>query len=160
MAIVPSIGRVAIAQAVIDQGMMLAIGSGDGAWTTPPAESSDATALLAEIGRRKPVSVEYLMPNETGAIDVAGVGRFDITLTATRYVWITTRLDYEDAATETVRELAVFVGGIPDPALPLGQMYFTPDQMFYDGTMLHLDNIVPIVRNPGTRETFQTLIVF
>lgn len=160
MAILPKSGRAAIAKALKDVPAFLAWGTGDGAWgsTGIPAENPDATSLLAEIGRRKATSVDYAVPDTNGTIEIAGAGKFSVSTTPTRYLVYTFRFDFADAPTATLREIGLFINCTTDPALPVGQMYFTPAQVLQAGDLLQLENIAPIIRSAGSRETFQLLI--
>ena len=160
MAILPRTGRAAIAKALKAIPAYLAWGTGDGAWdaSSVPAENPDATGLMAEIGRRLASSIEYVVPDAAGPIDIAGAGTFSVTSTPTRHLLYTFRFDFGDAPSATIREIGLFINCITNPGLPPGQMYFTPDQIVGPGDLLQLENRVPITRSTGSRETFQLLI--
>jgi hypothetical protein len=59
-----------------------------------------------------------------------------------------------------VREQGLFVGTQTDTALPVGQKFFIPAQITDPGILLVLQNSVPIVRQPSTRETFEFVVTF
>jgi hypothetical protein len=44
--------------------------------------------------------------------------------------------------------------------LPVGQKFFVPSQVVEPGILLVLQNSVPIVRQPSTRETFEFVVTF
>jgi len=70
------------------------------------------------------------------------------------------RFDFEDAATSIVREQGLFVGTTVDDVLPIGQKFFAPTRIADPGILLVLQNSVPIVRQPSTRETFEFVVTF
>lgn len=160
MAILPKSGRAAIAKAIKSQALHLAWGTGDGAWTAPPAENTDATALLAEIGRRTVMEATFVVPDAQGEIVVDGAGRFTRSLAETNQLYLVFKFDFQDAPTAVIREIGVFVGTETNPALPAGQLYFQPADIVSAGTLLQLENKAPIYRSASTRETFEILITF
>lgn len=161
MAILTQPGRAALAAAIKSQPLHLAIGAGDPAWDggSRPAEPVNASALIAEIGRRGVDEVHFVMPDAQGEV-VVPTGRFKLSAIPTNHLFIRVRFDFEDAATSTVREQGLFVGCTTDPALPPGLRYFTPAQIVAPGILLVLQYSVPIVRQPSTRETFEFVVTF
>lgn len=159
MSIIVNTGRVVIAESVSLGGLHVAWGPGDGAWTTPPAESISATALTGEIGRRIPDEIAFVTPNSGGDIVLPG-GTFSRSVSPTRYLFISCTFDYTDAPTATIRQTGIFKGTTVVSGLPGGQRYFTPGQIVSPGKMLEYSNIVPIVRSVSNRETFKTVIEF
>lgn len=158
MSILTKSGRAAIAKAIKDQALHLAWGTGNGSWTTPPSESINATALLNEVGRRIATSVDYVVPDAAGAIEVAGVGKLTISATPTNQLFVRTAFDYADGGTATIREIGLFMGCTTNPALPIGQRYFLPADIVTPGILLQLENRAPVTRNSGTKETIEILI--
>lgn len=142
------------------QTIFLAWGTGDGSWTTPPPEDADALGLQSEIGRRKPLTIDYVLPDSNGDIYIVGAGRFSVSATPTNQILVTTRFDYDDALGETIREFGLFIGTVVDPLLPIGQYYFTPDQLIEVGTMFHVEHVEAFDRETGVRETMKTLVTF
>lgn len=123
---------------------------------TPP-EPVAQTALLDEVGRRVVDEVEYVAPHEEGGI-VVPTGRFTLSAEPTNHLLIRVRFDFADAATETIREQGLFFGCTTAAGLPAGQKYFTPGEVDRAGILLVLQNSVPIVRQPSTRETFEFVV--
>lgn len=170
MAILPRAGRAAIAASVKAQPLHLAWGAGLTSWgDTPPPESADATGLVAEIGRRKVTSAEYVVPASNGeyefvtGADGAGnpiASKFSISPTPTNRLMVSTRFDFSDAPSAVIREFGLFVGTQTIAGLPAGQMYFTPGEIADPGTLLQLEHCKPIYRSASTRELRQFLIVF
>lgn len=160
MAILTNSGRIAMAMSVKAQPLHLAWGSGNAAWdTTPVAESITATALLAEIGRRKATYVNYCTPDEAGAI-IVPTGHFTESATPTKHLYMRFAFDFTDAPTSTIRELAVFVGTDTDPDLPVGQMYFNPADVVDPGTLLVIEHIQKFERSASVRQTFEFVVTF
>ena len=124
-----------------------------------PPESIGQTALLREVGRRVVDEVHFVTADPEGEI-VVPTGRYRLSADPTNHLFIRVRFDFEDAATSVVREQGLFVGTQTDPALPIGQKFFIPAQITDPGILLVLQNSVPIVRQPSTRETFEFVVTF
>ena len=65
-----------------------------------------------------------------------------------------------DQALRGIGRSFLFVGTQTDPVLPIGQKFFIPAQITDPGILLVLQNSVPIVRQPSTRETFEFVVTF
>jgi len=126
---------------------------------THPPEPITQTALLREVGRRVVDEVHFVAPDPDGEI-VVPTGRYRLSTEPTNHLFIRVRFDFEDAATSIIREQGLFVGTVTDPELPPGQKYFVPSQVVDPGILLVLQNSVPIVRQPSTRETFEFVVTF
>ncbi len=124
-----------------------------------PPEPIDQKALLREVGRRVVDEVHFVAADPEGEI-VVPTGRYRLSSDPTNHLFIRVRFDFEDAATSVVREQGLFVGTQTDPALPLGQKFCIPAQVSDPGILLVLQNSVPIVRQPSTRETFEFVVTF
>lgn len=152
-------GRVAVAIALKAMPMHLAWGNGLPAWdATPEAEPTDAAALVAEVGRRKVTSVEYVTPDAAGAIVMPGGERFAVSATPTPWLYVRTVFDFADADGQTIREVGLFVGGTTDPGLPPGQHYFTPAQVTSPGRLYLLDRGERIERSGTTYQAFDYVL--
>lgn len=159
MPILTKSGRVVIAESISLRALHLAWGTGDGAWLTPPAEAADATALMAEVGRRTATEVAFVVPDPVGDI-ILPTGRYTRSLTATNHLYVRTAFEFGDAQSAVIREVGLFSGSVTDGALPPGQTYFTPAQVTSPGRLLHLEYIEPIFRSPAIRESFEQVITF
>lgn len=124
-----------------------------------PPEDTGMTALLREVGRRVVDEVHFVAPHPEGEV-VVPTGRYSISVNPTNHLFVRVRFDFEDAATSTIREQAVFVDTVTDAELPMGQKYFVPTQVEDPGILLILQHSVPIVRQPSTRETFEFVVTF
>ena len=160
MAILSTSGRIALATAIKDSTLHLAWGRGDVDWdTTAPREPRSATALTAELGRRKVNVVEYCTPQGDGDIVMLGA-RFVKSDTPTANLHLRTDFDFNDGLGETIRELGVFVGSRPRDGLPAGQTYFAPQELADPGILLAIDYITAVQRGVGARIAFDFVITF
>jgi hypothetical protein len=160
MPIITASGRVTIAESIAARPIHVAWGTGDGAWVTPPSESSGASGLISEIGRRTASVVGYVTPDADGDIVLPNGAKFLSSATPTNFLHVTASFDFADAQSSVIREVAVFVGTILQAGLPSGQMYFTPDQIVNPGRLLQIENIEPIFRSPAVKEFFEYVIAF
>jgi len=161
MAILPSSGRKAIANAITKRPLHFAWGTGDGAWTTPTAEDPEASALMNELGRRTATQWAYVVPDDAGDIDVA-TGKFSLSPgnAKTRHIWVQGNFDFGEASSSVIREIAVFSDTVVQTGLPPGTQYFTPGQVTDPGIMLYVEHITPIFRSPAIQENFEAVISF
>ncbi len=160
MPILTKSGRVVIAESIAARPIHLAWGIGDGAWTTTvPAEDSDDTALISEVGRREATEVAYVELDVDGDI-VLPTGTYSRSVTPTNNLFISTNFDFLDGGSSVIREIAIYVGSVMIGGLPGGQKYFVPAEVDEQGRLLHLEHFQPIYRSPAIRENFETVITF
>ena len=160
MAVLTTSGRIAIATAIKARTAHMAWGSGDAGWgNTPPSPPGNATALLAEIARRKANQVEYCAPAPAGAISVPE-GRFDISATPTNNLYFKFHFEFTDAPTSTIREAAIFLDTVLAAGVPSGQFYLLPAEVAQPGTMLVIERRAPIIRSATTRQLFEFVVTF
>lgn len=162
MAILPNRGRAAISNALKSLPLHFAWGTGDGAWTTAvPPEDTNASALMAEIGRRTAAAADYVVPDPAGSIEVS-TGKFSLSPggAPTKWLWIRANFDFADAPSSVVREVAVFSDTEIQAGLPIGQAYFSPSQVVNPGFLLYIEHITPIFRSPAIQENFEAVIAF
>lgn len=160
MAILTTSGRTALAQAVAAQPLHLAWGSGDAAWdTTPVAEPVSASALVAELGRRAASQVVFVTPDLAGSISVPN-GRFSPVAAGQKSnnLYMRFNFDYTDAATSSIREVAIYVGTVIKPEVGGGQTYFLPADLQDPGTLLGLQRPARIIRSGNTRQSFEFVL--
>lgn len=160
MAILTDSGRAAVAQSIKERPIHLAWGSGSADWdVTPPTESIATTALLAEVGRRKVTQSLFCTPDPVGEI-VVSEGRFTVSNTPTKYLYLRFAFDFLDAPDETIRELGVFIGTVAKSTTPVGQDYLLPDDIEDPGQLLVLEYIQKLVRSPQIRQQFEFVVQF
>jgi len=161
MPILTKSGRVVIAESVAARPLHLAWGTGNGAWMTPTEvpEDVNATALLAEIGRRTATEVAFVTPNVSGDI-VLPTGTFSRSVSPTSNLYVRTSFDFADASSSVIREIAIFSNSTMNAGLPGGQQYFVPGNVLTQGRLLHLEHLAPIYRSPAIRESFEVVITF
>jgi hypothetical protein len=152
--------RIAIAAAIKARTAHLAWGSGDTGWgNTPPDPAGNATALVAEIARRKANQVEYCVASTNGSI-VVPEGKFNITSTPSPNLYFRFQFDFADAVGSTIREMAIFLDTVAAAGVPAGQFYLLPADVAQPGTMLVIERRAPIVRAATTRQMFEFVVTF
>lgn len=160
MAILTKSGRAAIAASIKAQSIHLAWGSGEESWdTTPVPEPITATALVAEIGRRRVTQSQFCTPDPLGEIRVPE-GRFSPSAEPTNYLFLRFLFDYTDSPSAVIREIAVFIGTEVDPSVPPGQDYVTANKVINPGQLLTLERIGRINRSSTVRQQFEQVIQF
>lgn len=160
MAILTDSGRAAVAQSIKDRPIHLAWGSGSVDWDiTQPPESISTSELLAEVGRRKVTQAMFCSPDPLGEI-VVSEGRFTISQTPTKYLYLRFAFDFLDAQDATIRELGVFVGTVAKSTTPAGQDYLLPEDIESPGQLLVLEYIQKLQRSPQIRQQFEFVIQF
>ncbi len=161
MAVLQDAGRIALAVAVASQPIHLAWGRGDIDWdVTPEPEPTNATALVEEVGRRLATFVGYCQPAADGEIELPSGSKYTVVPGPTRWVYVRFVFNFEDAAGETLRELAVFLGAQPVAGLPAGQRYFEPAQIAQPGRLYTLERMPFFTRNGAVRQTFEYVLPF
>jgi hypothetical protein len=160
MAILTQSGRAAMAQAVKNQKMHVAWGTGDEAWDdTPIPEDTRQETLINEVGRRIVDEVFFCEPDDQGELEAAN-GRFILSETPTRNLFIKVRYDFTDGTGHTIRELGLFINAETDGELPPGQQYFLPSQVINPGILLLLEHESAMIRTPAVRESFSFVLTF
>lgn len=159
MAILTESGKAAYQAAMQPQTFHLAWGTGSESWDEGPAsEELDATELVAEIGRRQAVEAQFVVQSEGGSIELSS-GKYEISETPTRLLMLHFHFDFGDANGETIREVGVFIGTVPEEGVDPGAMYLTPDQVADPGTLLLLEHQTPaILRSSSVRERFRFVV--
>ena len=158
MAILTTAGRIVMAMAIANETLHLAWGSGDSDWDeTPEPESIEATALVAEVGRRYRTSVGYCTPDEAGDIIVPN-GRFALSVSPTNHLYLKFNFDFQDAPSAEIREIGVMVGTVAVEGTPPGQYYLEPDDLADPGRLLALERIPKIIRSAAVRHSFEFVL--
>ena len=153
-------GRIAIATAIKARTAHLAWGSGDAAWgNTPPSPPGNATALVAEVARRKANQVEFCTPDAAGVIFVPE-GRFSISATPTNNLYFKFHFEFADAVGSTIREQAIFLDTVLAAGVPAGQFYLLPADVAQPGTLLGIERRAPIIREITARQLFEFVVTF
>lgn len=167
MAVLQDQGRIALAKALQEQAIYLAWGRGLPAWDgAPVSEPVNATALVDEIGRRIATAKRFVTPqtdpNPAAAYDIKTPGgdKYLYSAEPTNYLLLEFQFEYNDASTERIRELGVFIGCETIPGLPAGQRYFTPDQIKTQGRLYMLDRIPKLIRTSTTEPLYRYVLPF
>jgi len=153
-------GRIATAALIAAQPIHVAWGTGDPAWDSAPApEPVDALGLIAEVGRRTATQVGYVIPDDAGTIETPQ-GNFSLSLEPTRWLYIRVVFAFDDAPTEHIREIGVFIGTETAEELPVGQRYFTPAQVTDGGQCYLIDRSQNFERSGSVRAAFEYILPF
>lgn len=161
MATLTTDGRAGLAAAVKARQIFLGLGAGNASWDddgTPP-ESIGSSALASAVGYRKTTQANFVLPAAQGAI-VLPNGRYDISEEQTNYLYLRFTLDFVDASTSTIRETGIFLDTVTNSGLPVGQMFFAPNEIADPGTLYLIEHVPAIIRTPATRETFEFVLTF
>lgn len=158
MAAFPNFGRIALAQALANETLHVAWGTGDGAWLSPPSEDTAATALQNEIGRRTVSAVGYCLPDDAGEIVLPDGSRWSTSVNPTRHLLVTVHFDRSEASSSVIREIGIFLGATVASGLPSEQRYFTPGQVTNIGRLFYSENLAPLYRSPVVDQTFEFVI--
>ncbi|MDR0477091.1 MAG: hypothetical protein LBH14_04040 [Desulfobulbaceae bacterium] len=161
-------GRAFFGKSLKEQILHIAWGEGDPNWDILDAGDLPSvvenTSLVAELGRRIPNGVDYVLPDLDGDISIPvgmdGQGnvqyqRYTASATPTPYLYIHCTFDNDDAAENTIREVALFGGSVIAPGLPPGQRYFAPDEIIDPGFLIAMEIVRPAwPRSLSVRETY------
>ena len=158
MAILTISGRTALAEALSNEILHLAWGTGNADWDdTPVLESIDDTALVNEVGRRSATLVNYCVPDEAGDI-IVPTGRFQSQAEPSNNLYLRFNFDFSDASNSIIREAAIFSRTQVVSGLPGGQFYFTPDQIADPGILVALERFPAIIRSGAVRQSFEFVL--
>lgn len=136
----------AVAQAIKSAGVWVAWGNGDPAWdATSQAEPVGATALVAEVGRRKAQVIQFIEPDPAGDI-IVPQGSYSVSAVPTSTLYMRCNFAPSDAVGQNIRESAIFIGTALVAGLPAGQDYFIPANLSDAGVMLMLERFAKITR--------------
>jgi len=152
-------GRIALAELVYSGSIFVAWGTGDGSWSTPPAENTNQTGLLNEVGRHTATTKSFLTPTVGGPVSVDGA-TYSASATPTNILYVTVNFEAANASTSVIREIGIYTGTVVNPALPVGQKYFLPADLVSSGRAIMTQNVAPIFRSLSTGESFAFVITF
>lgn len=178
-------GRSAFLEMMIERPLHLAWGSGDPAWDDDSDKKHlqeplyHKTALENELGRRPISGYFFVTPDPDGSILIPinelevpeegipeegfseqEVERYAISETPTPYVHVEAKFDYTDARGQVIRELAIFMNGVPKDDVPKGQLYLTPNDLATTGRLLHVKRLVkPVQRSGSDRHAYEFIII-
>ncbi|CAM3966793.1 hypothetical protein [Pseudoalteromonas byunsanensis] len=160
MAILTRAGRIELANAIKQKSIYLAWGQGAIEWDTQlPSEPSTSTELTSVLGYREATRVLYCEADEQGEIQVPN-GRYKVVNHPTPHLYCQFNYDFNDGLSKSIRELGLMVGTVPKAGTPSGQLYFQPEDIEQQGTLLLLEHRPAIYRDQGVRESFEFVISF
>lgn len=154
-------GRAAIAQLLANATLHLAWGRGNASWTPSDYDISalsSVTALTDEIARRRVAIAGFVTPDSSGNVVVEGVN-YRTSTAPTRFVHIKVIFEANENASDTIRELGLFINTQVSASLPAGQQYYTPANVTASGTLVGVARLSPpVVRNATVRTAFDWVI--
>ena len=166
LATITKSGRAAFAAALAGKPLHLAWGTGDPAWDTDPSSVPslvNATALVAEVGRRTVTQIGFVVADPDGDIVIptgttsggdVQESRYRLVTEPTPNLYLRVAYQFGDAANLTIREMAIFSDTQTNPELPPGQRYFTPGELVAPGILVAAQILdTPIKRSPSVRQT-------
>ena len=166
MAVFTQDGRVALAKALYDMTLFLAVGEGLPEWddqprpTTPEEQSAQDAAWSVLSKLESPVGVTrtrdkyFVVPDPDGDIVMADGAKFSQSADPTGFVFLRFQLDLDDASSNTLRETGMFVGTKLAEGIPGGQMFIPVADVVDLGKMIEVDRFSPIVRDGSIGQTF------
>lgn len=114
--------------------------------------------LINELGRIKAAVVEYVYPDDNGAIVDNNLDRWSASETPTRHLRMNFTTEGNEVVDKNIYQLAVFLGTEVDGALPIGQIYFIPSQVTSVGSMYFVENVKPFPLFQGQRVMYDFVI--
>lgn len=166
MAVFTQDGRVALAKALYDMTLFLAVGEGLSEWddqprpTTPEEQAAQDAAWSVLSNLESPVGVTrtrdkyFVVPDADGDIVMADGAKFSQSTEPTGFVFLRFQLDLDDASSNTLRETGIFVGTKLDEGVPGGQMFIPVADVVDLGKMIEVDRFSPIIRDGSIGQTF------
>ena len=130
-------------------GWYIAAGSGDSGWDALPSIPDPAetlTGLVAHWGHFKVTTAQYVTPDAGGAIATGSNEKWSVSGSPTRYMYLEAPVDFADAPTETIRELALYVKPTPGTGHE-AQNFLPPADLDVLGTILTMERIAATPRN-------------
>jgi hypothetical protein len=88
-------------------------------------------------------------------------GKFSPSATPTKFLYLRFAFDFVDSPSAIIREVAVFVGTVAKPSVPVGQDYLVPSEVLTAGQLLVVERISPkLERSSSVRQQFEFVIQF
>lgn len=161
MATLTDSGRAALVESLLNENLYVGLATGLETWDDPEtfqAESREITDITNAICFIKINDKQFVSANEQGSI-ILPQGRFEISNTPTPNMYLKASLNFTEAPTAIIREVAVFKDiQLKESVLP-GQIFFTTADVQSHGHLIFIDRqTTPINRSAGRRETFEFVI--
>lgn len=161
MATLTDSGRAALAEALKGENLYLGLSSGKVTWDsadTFEAETRALTDITNAICFVKITDKQFVSSNNQGSI-ILPQGRFEISNVATPNLYLKASLNFTEATTAVIREVAVFKDIVLNNTVTEGQTFFDTSHVTSHGQLVFIDRQTsPINRSAGRRETFEFVI--
>lgn len=125
---------------------------------TPPTEDINADRLIQEVGRVKALVKEYVVPNDSGVINVDGL-KWAISGIPTKYIYLKFEFEQTMNSDSAIYQLGLFTDVVPVAGKEL-ETYLLPGDIDFEGNILLTENQAVVYRNSATREVFEFVITF
>jgi hypothetical protein len=154
-------GHIKLAKEMFDEDFRLGWGTlptADEWGNNPPAEDLDATELVAEVGRIKTQTKNYVLPDDNGLIEIDGI-KWAVSTEPTKYVYMKFVFEQDMNSADTIYQLGIFSDTVPEAGKET-EDYLLPTEIDNVGELLLLENQPAVYRNSATREIFEYVITF
>lgn len=152
------VGRATIAKAIEATNIVLAIGSGDGAWgSSPPDVPLSATGLVAPLGIVRPTIKGYVVSDSGGSIVLDDGSKWSISVTPTANIYVQYVLGFSEASGSTLAEWALYLDPTFDGTVLVGQNYIPWAHVTSPGSLLGIERI-PAEVHLGVQDTIERVI--
>lgn len=150
-------GKVSVAKSLVGRVPALAIGRGDGAWTTPPPVDLTATGLVDPFALLRPLETGYLTPDAGGAIVLQSGSVWSVSPTPTKTAFWRFLADVSEADGEVIREEALYFDPTIDGAVPIGQRFIPWPSVVSPGDLYGVERISPLTKTTLRYESLQSV---
>jgi len=154
-------GHIKLATEMYDEDFRLGWGTlptGEEWGNSPEAEDLDSTTLIAEVGRIKSQTKNYVLPDDNGIIEIDGI-KWSISTEPTKYVYLKFVFEQDMNSSDTIYQLGIFTDTVPAAGKET-EDYLLPNEIDGTGELLLLENQPAVYRNSATREIFEYVITF
>ncbi|EAU40154.1 hypothetical protein FP2506_11377 [Fulvimarina pelagi HTCC2506] len=135
-------GRVVMAEAIAALSFVAALSRGDPAWdgtwegANPPAPGLDARDVLDLAVHVRPTIIDFVEPDEAGAILTDEGGRYALSPESTRYLRVRVSVPAGTFDNEEIREVGIFAKAEYAEGVPPGKTVLEAGDIVSPGTLM------------------------
>jgi hypothetical protein len=156
----PLSGRTALACAIKERTITLAVGEGKEDWgTKPPAPDGLEAGLVAPLAFVRARAKQFVKEDKDGDIEMADGSKWSLSKKATKYLYVTFVLGFTDDPDKTLREMAVYIDTEFAKNAPPGREYNGLSDVEQKGQLLLIGRIPPVHRQ-AQRQTISEIMTF
>lgn len=161
-------GHIAIAAAMKNMSFYLGVGGlpddYPNKWAVTDKEippfDPNSTELILPFGYKKAQRVVYVVEDNINGSIVFEDKRYSESQEPTSHLYIEFLLDTDEVVDKVIYQLGLFINLQPNPSLPPGQLFFTPDQVVDTGILYIGENVKPIYKQSGVKEIYSLVLNF